>query len=44
MNEEQKIALTATRHLAYLVDIGCLERTVAGGRSTRSDSYTQIGN
>ncbi|MEZ9357180.1 Fic family protein [Vibrio breoganii] len=26
---------TATRHLAYLVEIGCLERTGAGGRSTR---------
>ncbi len=26
---------TATRHLAYLVEIGCLKRTEAGGRSTR---------
>ncbi|PML55844.1 cell filamentation protein Fic [Vibrio breoganii] len=26
---------TATRHLAYLVEIGCIERTGAGGRSTR---------
>ncbi|CAM3164324.1 Fido domain-containing protein [Vibrio rarus] len=26
---------TATRHLAYLVEIGCLKRTDAGGRSTK---------
>ncbi len=26
---------TATRHLAYLVEVGCLARTGAGGRSTR---------
>ncbi|PMG02588.1 cell filamentation protein Fic [Vibrio breoganii] len=26
---------TATRHLAYLVEIGCIEKTGAGGRSTR---------
>jgi len=26
---------TATRHLAYLVELGCLSKTDAGGRSTR---------
>lgn len=26
---------TATRHLATLVDLGCLAKTGAGGRSTR---------
>lgn len=38
-SQYQKVAkvsrATATRHLAYLVELGCLSRTDAGGRSTR---------
>lgn len=38
-SQYQKVAkvsrATATRHLAYLVELGCLSKTDAGGRSTR---------
>lgn len=38
-SQYQKVAkvsrATATRHLAYLVEMGCLSKTDAGGRSTR---------
>lgn len=38
-SQYQKVAkvsrATATRHLAYLIELGCLVKTVAGGRSTR---------
>ncbi len=38
-SQYQKVAkvsrATATRHLAFLVESGCLQKTEAGGRSTR---------
>ncbi|CCW30913.1 Fic family protein [Xenorhabdus nematophila] len=38
-NQYQKVAkvsrATATRHLNHLIELGCLEKTEAGGRSTR---------
>ncbi|MCP4503418.1 MAG: Fic family protein, partial [Deltaproteobacteria bacterium] len=38
-SQYQKVAkvsrATATRHLALLVELGCLEKTASGGRSTR---------
>ncbi|PHM74473.1 hypothetical protein [Xenorhabdus kozodoii] len=38
-SQYQKVAkvsrATATRHLNHLIELGCLEKTGAGGRSTR---------